>query len=192
MKVTFIHCDMGDNATLTFRNGHRVTKVAEGVDERGPYLRLHHVLPDADRQADPHWHPGLAESWTVRQGRLRFTIDGAETIVNIGDSVTAPPRAVHEFWSEVAGTTFDHEIRPPLRHWEMFELWHNLDVAGKTTRRSRVPRDPLALALLWDYQDGYLAGIPKWLQRGVLGGLARLARRAGYQTRWLKNSSDQG
>jgi hypothetical protein len=51
-----------------------------------------------------------------------------------------------------------------------------------------VPRDPLALALLWDYQDGYLAGIPTWLQRGVLGGLAGLARLAGYQTRWLKTA----
>lgn len=65
----------------------------------------------------------------------------------------------------------------------MLLLWHNLDAAGRSTR-ARVPRDPLALALLWDYQDGYPAGIPAWLQRAVLGGLAAIAERAGYQRRW--------
>ncbi|MEV6322069.1 cupin domain-containing protein [Nocardia sp. NPDC051787] len=180
---------MRDARTLTFRNGHRVTLVAQGTDEHGPYLRLEHVLPRAERQAGPHWHPVLSERWTVRQGRLRFTVDGTEILAHPGDTVTAPAGAVHEFRSEVPGTVIDHEIRPPLRHWEMFRLWHNLDRAGKTTRGG-VPRDPLALALLWDYQDGYLGGIPARLQRLVLGGLARLAVRLGYRSRWLENGSD--
>ncbi|WP_228000837.1 hypothetical protein [Nocardia australiensis] len=47
-----------------------------------------------------------------------------------------------------------------------------------------MPRDLLALALLWDYQDGYLADIPAWLQRAALGSLARVTRRACYQHRW--------
>lgn len=176
------------NRTLTFRNGHQVTLVDKGTDERGPYLRLQHVLPEAGRQAGPHWHPVLEESWTIRTGRLRFHIDGTEVIVNQGDSANAPAGVVHEFSNETANTVFDHEIRPPLRHWEMFELWHALDAAGKTTKGSSVPRNPLALALLWDYQDGYLAGIPAWLQRVVLGGLARVARRAGYERRWLPHT----
>ncbi|WP_306359432.1 hypothetical protein [Nocardia sp. CC227C] len=96
---------------------------------------------------------------------------------------------MHEFWNETADTEIDHEIRPPLRHRAMFELWHALDAAGKTTAANRVPRDPLALALLWDYQDGYLAGIPPRLQRAVLGGLARLARALGYERRWLRAST---
>ncbi|MEU4343705.1 cupin domain-containing protein [Nocardia sp. NPDC023852] len=182
---------MRDDRTLTFRNGHRVTLVAHGTDERGPYLRLEHVLPQSERQAGPHWHPVLSERWTVRQGRVRYRVDGAEIIANPGDTVTAPARTVHEFWSEAPDTVVDHEIRPPLRHWEMFRLWHNLDRAGKTTRAG-VPRDPLALALLWDYQDGYLAGIPAWLQRGALGGLARVAQRCGYRRRWLESGSDLG
>ncbi|WP_338773779.1 cupin domain-containing protein [Nocardia vulneris] len=180
---------MRDSTTLTFRNGHRVTFVAEGTDEQGSYLRLRHTLPQAGRQAGPHWHPVLAEQWTIRQGRNRYRIDGVEVIANPGDTVTAPAGTVHEFWSETADTVFDHEIRPPLRHWEMFQLWHNLDIAGKTTG-GRVPRDPLALALLWDYQDGYLAGLPAWAQRAVLGGLARLAVRFGYRRRWLPAAAD--
>lgn len=188
MKVTFISENMGE--TLTFRNGHRITFIAQDEDEHGPYLRLEHQLPEADRQAGPHWHPELSESWTVRRGRLRFRIDGTETVVGPGDSLTAPPRVVHEFWSEAPGTVFDHEIRPPLRHWEMFQLWHALDAAGKTTVRSRMPRNPLALALLWDYQDGYIAGIPVGPQRAILGGLARLATRIGYRRRYLATGPD--
>ncbi|NKY29940.1 cupin domain-containing protein [Nocardia gamkensis] len=180
---------MRTGPTLTFRNGHRVTLVAHSADEQGPYLRLEHVLPRAERQAGPHWHPVLAERWTVREGRLRFRIDGVQIFACAGDTVTAPAGTVHEFHSAAPGTVVDHEIRPPLRHWEMFRLWHNLDRAGKTTS-SRVPRDPLALALLWDYQDGYLAGVPAVLQRAALGGLARVAVRLGYRRRWLENPSD--
>lgn len=67
----------------------------------------------------------------------------------------------------------------------MFRLWHNLDAAGKTTVRTRLPRDPPAL--LWDYQDGYPAGIPVGMQRAVLGGPTRL----GYRRRWPETGFDQ-
>lgn len=78
------------SSALTFRNGHRVTLVDQSADDRGPYLRLSHVLPEPGRQAGPHWHPVITESWTVRQGRLRFRIEGEETVANPGDTVTAP------------------------------------------------------------------------------------------------------
>ncbi|MBL1077865.1 cupin domain-containing protein [Nocardia sp. 2] len=173
-----------DSSTLTFRNGKRVTLVEQGVDEQGAYLVLEHLLPRAERQAGPHWHPVLAEEWTVLRGRVRFRIDGVESFAGEGDSAVAAGGVVHEFWSVTPETVVRHVIRPPLRHWEMFRLWHALDAAGKTTSAG-VPRNPLALALLWDYQDGYLAGIPAGAQRVVLGGLARLARRCGYERRWL-------
>ncbi|MBB3038173.1 cupin domain-containing protein [Hoyosella altamirensis] len=174
---------MEQRPELVFRSGHRIRLLAEGSDGEGDYLRLEHQLPKCGRQAGPHWHPVLGERWTVREGKLRFRIDGTETVATPGTTVNAPARAVHEFWNESADTVIEHEIRPPLRHWEMFTLWRNLDVTGKTTR-SGVPRGPLALALLWDYQDGYIAGIPVWIQRVALGTLARVARLADYERRW--------
>ncbi|WP_433714768.1 hypothetical protein ACQP2U_12280 [Nocardia sp. CA-084685] len=51
--------------------------------------------------------------------------------------------------------------------------------------------DPPALALLWDYQDGCIAGIPVWLRHAVFGALARLATRIGYRRRWLETGADQ-
>ncbi|ONM46847.1 cupin domain-containing protein [Nocardia donostiensis] len=174
---------MKEARTLTFRSGHRITLLAEGSDENGPYLRLRHELPHPRRQAGPHWHPVLSERWTVHAGCLRFRIDGREIVAGPGDTVSAPARTVHEFWSEEPDTVVVHEIRPPLQHWRMFTVWRNLDNAGKTGTAG-VPRNPLALALLWSHQDGYLAGIPPWLQRALLGGLARVTRMTGYEQRW--------
>lgn len=113
---------------------------------------------------------------------MRFRVDGAEIVAGPGDTVSAPPRAVHEFWNESTDTVVDHVVRPPLRHWAMFEFWSELDNAGRTTA-SRLPRNPLALGLLWEHQDGYLAGPPAPVQRLVFGGLAALARRTGYARR---------
>lgn len=168
---------------LEFRSGHRVTVLGQGADEHGSYLRLRHELPHPGRQAGPHWHPVLTERWTVRQGALRFRIDGRVTTAGPGDTVYAPARVVHEFRSEAPDTVLEHEIRPALRHLDMFALWSALDRAGATTR-SGLPRNPLALALLWELQDGYLAGIPAWPQRAILGTLAAIARRTGYARRW--------
>ncbi|MGW0182199.1 cupin domain-containing protein [Nocardia sp. NPDC003345] len=167
---------------LTFRNGHRVTVLDQGADESGPYLRLRHELPTPGRQAGPHWHPVLTERWTVRRGALRFRIDGRDIEAHPGDTVHAPARAVHEFWNLATDTVLDHEIRPPLRHLRMFTLWSALDEAGATLG-SGIPRNPLALGLLWELQDGYLAGIPPVLQRWVFGSLAAIARRTGYARR---------
>lgn len=172
---------------ISFRSGHRVTVLAEGTDAHGPYLRLRHELPTPARQAGPHWHPVIGESWTVRHGALEFRVDGHEVTAGPGDTVHAAARTVHRFRSVVPDTVLDHEIRPPLRHLEMFALWSALDRAGATTR-SGIPRNPLALALLWELQDGYLAGIPSWLQRATLGSLAAIARRTGYARRWTDSA----
>ncbi|WP_410876543.1 cupin domain-containing protein [Nocardia sp. A7] len=80
-------------SVLTFRNGHRVTLVDRGADARGAYLRLEHVLPHIGRQAGPHWHPEIGETWTVRTGQVRFRVDGAEIVAGPGDTVTAPPQS---------------------------------------------------------------------------------------------------
>ncbi|WP_227983019.1 cupin domain-containing protein [Nocardia spumae] len=172
-------------ATLTFRNGHQVTHLTDGIDEHGPYLLLRHHLPVPGRQAGPHWHPDIAEQWTVRRGKLEFRVGGRTVVAREGDTLAAPARTVHAFASVAPETVIDHEIRPPARHWEMFRFWHALDAAGRTTH-SGIPRNPLALALLWDYQDGYLAGVPALPQRALLGPLAALGRRLGYERRLLR------
>lgn len=179
------------SATLTFRDGRQVTRLSEGTDEHGAYLMLRHYLPTPSRQAGRHWHPALTEQWTVRGGRLEFRIGDRDIVARQGDTAVAPAGTVHSFTSVEPDTVVDHEIRPPLRHWEMFRLWQALDAAGRTTG-SGIPRNPLALALLWDYQDGYVAGPPALVQRALLGSLAAIARRLGYERRLLRKYGADG
>lgn len=170
-----------EDDSLVHRDGHRVTFLGEGMDKEGDYLAIEHVWVRPGVMAGSHWHPILTEYFEVEQGRMRFRVDGREFTLGPGESVTVRPREVHRFWNEGEGRlVVRHEVRPPLRHREMFELWHRLDLAGKTTRQG-VPRDPLWLALLWECQDGYVAGVPAFLQRFVFGALTRFARLLGYR-----------
>ena len=170
----------GDGA-MVHRDGHRVRILGEGTDEAGRFLRIEHVWTRPGPMAGPHWHPVLTESFAVEEGRMRFRVDGKEFFLGPGESVTVRPRQVHRFWNEgEERLVVRHEIRPPGRHMEMFELWHRLDLEGKTNRQG-VPTGPLSLGLLWELQDGYVAHVPAFAQRLVFGGLARLAKRIGYQ-----------
>src|ERR671911_1912596 len=179
----------GGDGELGHRDGHRVAFLEEGMDGRGEYLVIEHVWTRPGMMAGPHWHPVLQETFSVREGRMRFRVDEREFELGPGERVTVCPGEVHRFWNEgEERLRAIHEVRPSGRHREMFELWHRLDRAGKTDRHG-VPKDPLALGLLWELQDGYLAGAPASLQRLVFGGLARLARLVGYQERLMESSS---
>jgi mannose-6-phosphate isomerase-like protein (cupin superfamily) len=172
---------IGKDDALVHRDGHRVKFLEEGTDERGDYLVIEHVWTRPGMMAGPHWHPVLTETFRVLEGRMRFRVDSREFFLGPGESVTVRPGEVHRFWNTGEGRLrVVHEVRPPGHHRQMFELWHRLDLAGKTNRHG-VPKDPLALGLLWELQDGYLAGIPVSLQRILFGGLSRLARMAGYE-----------
>ncbi|ASO21681.1 mannose-6-phosphate isomerase-like protein (cupin superfamily) [Actinoalloteichus hoggarensis] len=160
---------------LVFRDGHSVRFVAQGHDDDGEFLRMEHRWPTSGRLAGPHWHPVLREHFRVVRGRARFRVDGRDHTAGPGDELTILPRQVHEFWSETPDLVLDYVARPPLQHRRMFEFWHELDSRGRTTRAG-VPTNPLDLGLLWELQDGYIAGPPAWLQRFLFGGLARLAR----------------
>jgi mannose-6-phosphate isomerase-like protein (cupin superfamily) len=169
-----------ENDALVHRDGHRVRILGEGTDEAGRFLRIEHVWTRPGPMAGPHWHPVLTESFAIEEGRMRFRVDGRDFSLGPGEGVTVRPRQVHRFWNESEGRlVLMHEVRPPERHREMFELWHRLDLEGKTNRQG-VPKSPLAIGLLWELQDGYVAGVPAVAQRLIFGGLARLARRIDY------------
>ncbi|MYR05125.1 cupin domain-containing protein [Gordonia sp. SID5947] len=170
-----------DGKILTFRDGHVIEIVGTFADGDHDVLELRHEIPSPGRMAGPHWHPDLTEVFRVRRGRMRFRVDRNVTELGPDDELTIRPGHVHEFWTLGRDVEVEHAISPPAHHREMFETWHRLDAEYRTNRFG-VPRNPLDLATLWELQDGYLAGIPAWLQRLVFPPLARLARRRGRVT----------
>jgi hypothetical protein len=151
---------------------------------------IEHTWTRPGMMAGPHWHPVLTETFRVLEGRMRFRVDGRELVLGPGEGVTIRPGEVHQFWNTDEGRLrVVNKVRPPGHHRQMFDLWHRLDLAGKNNRHG-VPKDPLALGMLWELKDGYLAGVPVCRQKVFFGGLARLARMAGYEEKWKTNAQE--
>ena len=168
---------------LVYPDGQAVTCLEQGTDRNGAYLIVEHKINRKGVVNGSHWHPNLTESFTVIEGKMRFVIDGEETVVGPGRKLTIAPGQVHQFWNESEGPLIaHHEIRPPGLHWQMFALIHKLECEGKLNRQG-IPRNPLWLGLAWESMEGYLAGVPTIVQKLLFGGLARLAKAFGYSIR---------
>jgi quercetin dioxygenase-like cupin family protein len=158
------------------------TSSARVVEQTPAALRMEHRTSRETALAGAHWHPEVTETFAVRAGRLALAVDGTWHSLGPGEHLTIPAGAVHESRVEEAELVMDHEVRPPGHHRQMFEVMFALDRLGRLTS-SGIPLDPLALGLLWRYQDGYLAGPPAILQRALFGGLDQLARAVGHHRR---------
>lgn len=167
--------------TLIHPDGRTVTFVEEGTDEKGDFLILEHRITEPGVINGPHWHPVLTESFKVREGSMRFLVDGHEKIVGPGEEIMVYPNQVHQFWNTSDQQLVAiHEIRPPGLHWKMFVLVHKLECEGKMNNKG-IPRNPLWLGVAWECIDGYLVGPPQFVQKVFLRGLASLAKVFGYQ-----------
>lgn len=166
---------------LTHSDGTVISLLDQGTDHYGDYLIVEHLVTKSGPLNGPHWHPMLKESFTVKQGKMRFIVDGEEHVLGSGQHIEIYPKQVHQFWNESKDRLIAiHEIRPPGNHWNMFKLIHKLEVQNSLNSKG-IPRNPLWLGMAWECIDGYLDGPPIFLQKMVLGGLARLAHAIGYR-----------
>jgi mannose-6-phosphate isomerase-like protein (cupin superfamily) len=167
--------------TLIHPDGRTVTFLDQGIDEKGEYLLVEHRVTRQGAMNGPHWHPVLTESFVVKEGRLRFFVDGKEQILGPDGQITIYPNQVHQFWKVGEDQLVAiHEIRPPGLHRNMFELVHKLESEGKMNKKG-IPINPLWLGLAWKCIDGFQVGPPPIVQKVFLGGLARLAKVFGYR-----------
>ena len=118
--------DGGD--ALVHRDGHRVAFLEEGRDGRGEYLVIEHVWTRPGMMAGPHWHPVLTETFRVREGRMRFRVDGREFVLGPGGCVTVRPGEGHGFRRPVS-----------IRRGVEVELSFYLETLGLTHGKSDAP-----------------------------------------------------
>lgn len=171
----------GHGDVLNHRDGHRIEFLDEGADENGEYLRNEQVWTRPGRMIGPHSHPVLSETFFIKEGRMRFRVNGREFVLRPGETYTVRAGQVHQYFKEgEAPLILRQEVRPPLRHRQMYETRHRLDVQRKIIYLGGVPINPLVFGLLWDLSDCYVAVIPRAIQGLVFGRLARLARFLGY------------
>jgi hypothetical protein len=102
-----------------------------------------------------------------------------------------PLGTAHRFWN--AGSkpaVFEAEIRPARKMEQSLRAMVGLARGGKTDDRG-VPKNIFELALLYELSESYIVGMPLFLQKGVFGTLARLARRRGYDPEFSRYTRPQ-
>ena len=138
------------------------------------------VAPGGD--VPPHYHPAQEERWTVRQGRVRFKIDGRTVVPEPGAEVVVAPRVKHSFKNVGDGEAHIHvEVRPAGELQAFLEDAAALSRAGCYTRHGLVksPKGALRMAEFVDrYRDTTVVTLPPpALQRLLFSPLLRLSRR---------------
>ena len=62
---------------------------------------------------------------------------------------------------------------------------------GKTTGKA-IPKNPFELALIYELSESFIVGMPLFLQKGIFGSLAGVARLLGYDPEFSEYTKPEG
>lgn len=161
--------------------GMRHTFLVTGEETGGEYVRVKAKLPPRAPGPPLHFHLAYTESFEVVEGRLDLELGKKNHVVlTRGQSAFAPLKVPHRFWNATdEPTVFEAEVRPAGKFEESIRATDGLARDGKTNHKG-VPKNLFQLALAYELSQSYLVGLPLFLQTGLFGMLAKIARRRGY------------
>jgi mannose-6-phosphate isomerase-like protein (cupin superfamily) len=160
--------------------GERYTFLATAEETNGRFLKIKAEIPAGTPGVPLHYHLTFTERFEVLEGRLDLRVGEEQLVLGSGESATVPLGTAHRFWN--AGSepaVFEAEIRPARKMEQSLRAMVGLARDGKTDDKG-VPKNIFELALLYELSESFIVGMPLFLQNGVFGTLARLARRRGY------------
>jgi mannose-6-phosphate isomerase-like protein (cupin superfamily) len=160
--------------------GERYTSLATAEETNGELLKVKAEIPAGTPGVPLHYHLTFTEGFEVLEGRLDLLVGEGHLVLGSDESAMVPLGTAHRFWN--AGSKpaiFEAEIRPARKMEQSLRAMVGLARDGKTDDRG-VPKNIFELALLYELSESYIVGMPLFLQRGVFGILARLARGRGY------------
>jgi quercetin dioxygenase-like cupin family protein len=162
------------------RTGQTMTFLETGEE----LLRIDTVNPPSDEREPLHVHPRQESGAELISGSLVFEVDGVQTKLAPGDSISIPANAPHRFWNdgdEDARST--GYFRPALATADFFETLFALAAADKLDAKG-MPR-PLQLAVMVpEFEEEIRPLSPPWpVLKAAAAVLAPLARARGYRAR---------
>jgi Cupin domain len=116
-----------------------------------------------------HYHVAFTETFTVMEGALDFYLGRSRQRVTLrpGQSVTAEIGQPHTFANDRdVWTTFTVETRPPGGVVAAFQMAYAVANAGGAAKDG-LPRNPIARLGFIRRSQGFLPGVPLFLQRGL-------------------------
>jgi mannose-6-phosphate isomerase-like protein (cupin superfamily) len=166
-------CNHATGETLT---------MLEGEQEGGGVRQLYAVRVPPRRPSPPmHYHVAFAERFTVMEGALDFYLGRERRRVTLGpgQSVTAEMGQPHTFGNDRdEWTTFTVETRPPGGVVAAFQMAYAVANAGGAAKDG-LPRNPIVALVFIQTSQGFLPGVPLFLQRGLFALAGWVARVGG-------------
>ncbi len=103
-----------------------------------------------------------------------------------------PLNTAHRFWNSSAErAVFEVEIRPARNFEKALRAHFGLVEDGKTNEKA-IPKNIFELALIYELSESYVVGMPLFLQKGIFGALARIARWRNYDPEFSKYTKPDG
>ncbi len=165
----------------------RITFLKTSAETRGEFL-LFKVELTPGGGVLRHYHTTFTERFEVIEGELHVDLRHEHLILKPGQRADIPRRAAHRFYNPSSSTvTFTTEVRPARQFEKNLCISYGLAGDGKTTMQG-IPKNPLHLAVSFQYAETYLPGIPALVQKIPFALLVIIARLAGVEralTRYL-------
>jgi mannose-6-phosphate isomerase-like protein (cupin superfamily) len=174
--------------------GDRTTFLATAEETNGELLKYRSEVPAGSPGVPFHYHLAFTERFEVLEGRLDIRLGERENhvVLEPGQSAFVPLDTPHRFWNGSAEpVVFVTEIRPARKMEQSLRAEYGLARDGKTNEKG-VPTNIFELALLYALSESYLVGMPQFLQEGVFGALARIARWRGYDPEFSEYTKPNG
>ena len=109
-----------------------------------------------------------------------------------GESALVPLNTAYRFWnSSTEPVVFEVEIRPARDFEKAIRAQFGMVEDGRTNEKA-IPKNILELALIYELSESYIVGMPLFLQKGIFGALARIARWRGYDPEFSKYTKPDG
>ncbi len=174
--------------------GERVTFLATAEETNGEYVRIRNEASPGAPGPVMHYHLAYTEAFKVLKGSLDMWVGGKENhlVLTEGESAFVPLNTAHRFCnSSTEPVLFEVEVRPARNFEKSIRAQVGLVEDGKTNDRA-VPKNILELALIYELSESYIVGMPLFLQKGIFGALARIARWRGYDPEFSKYTKPNG
>jgi quercetin dioxygenase-like cupin family protein len=159
--------------------GDRVEFLASPLLDSHAELTYRCTLAPHAAGSPAHVHRALTETFTVEQGSLLLSLGKVRRVLAPGETVRVDPGIAHAFRNaSPQPVTFCSRVTPGDGFERFLRGMYGLAASGRTDAAG-LPRDPRLLALLLEYADLRLAGVPDLLQRPLLGALGWVGRATG-------------
>jgi quercetin dioxygenase-like cupin family protein len=151
--------------------------------------QLYQVYLPPHRPSPPmHYHLNFTENFSVLEGKLDLYLGSRRkhVILNPGESLTAQIRQPHTFANERDSPALIMiDTLPAAGVVRAFQLAYGVANDGGASPDG-LPKNPLIRLLFVRMTQGFLPGIPLFLQRAVFNAVAAIANFTGLQSRLQK------